>query len=295
MSWPAVKRAFKQEDFRQYVSSLTWPSWRPSRIVWHNTAAPSLAQWIRSADADRAAGLIPGSTRIANLESFFRFDNHWSGCPHLFVANDAIWVMNPLTSPGVHSPSFNNTSIGIECVGDFDMEDDDSGEGLKVKNNLILATAVLCAALGIEPTFGQTDKPRRRIIGGTIFIHKDDWATTHDCPGIDLARDKNAMISAVCELMEGGEHDPALVAAVIAGLDQSSLPGPVRCGVVTTNGLNVRRGPGVSNEVSGVLNKGIEVTILKDAPNGENKWLQIKSPAGYTGWVAARFVDEKGA
>jgi hypothetical protein len=39
MAWPAVKREFTQESFRRYVAGLSWPSWRPSKIVWHNTAA----------------------------------------------------------------------------------------------------------------------------------------------------------------------------------------------------------------------------------------------------------------
>lgn len=277
MTWPAVKQAFNQDDFRRYVGLMMWPSWRPSRIVWHNTAAPSLAQWIKSANDDRAKGLVPGITRIGNLESFFRFDNHWSGCPHLFVANDAIWAMNPLNSPGVHSPSFNTTAIGIEMVGDFAAEDDDTGEGLKVKRNTIFATAALCSALGLDPHT-------------SILLHKEDPRTTHDCPGEHIAADKAAMIAEVCDLMAGGEHDPGHVAAVIAG--QTPAPKAVSRGVTNTAGLNFRRGPGIANETTGSLGKGIELEILASATNASSQWLQVRTPAGHVGWVAGRYVTE---
>lgn len=277
MSWPAVKQAFLQEPFRRYVADTTWPAWRPSKIVWHNTAAPSLAQWMKSAADDKADGRVPGITRIGNLERYFRDDNHWSGCPHLFIANDFIWAMNPLTKPGVHSPSFNTTAIGIEMVGDFDREDDDAGEGLKVKNNTIFATAVLCSALGLDPHTA-------------ILLHKQDPRTTHDCPGKDIAQDKLAMIADVAALMAGGEHDPHNVASVIAGDVPATSNAELR-GTTTAGDLNVRRGPGVSNESIGSLPKDLALVILGSARNGSTEWLKIKTPAGYIGWVSGRFVD----
>ena len=277
--WPAVKRGFSQEGFKDYVQSLVFGAWRPSKIVWHNTAAPSLAQWIKSAKADQAQGLTPGISRIKSLEKFFHDDNHWSGCPHLFVANDVIWVMNPLTAPGVHSPSWNSTSIGIEMIGDFSVEDDDSGEGLKVKQNTIFATAVLCSLFGLEPK-------------EAIFLHKQDPKTTHDCPGKNIAIDKLSMISAVSDLMAGGEHVPAETAHVIAGGEIKQVPGD-RLGTTTVDGLNFRRGPGVMNEATGQVPKGTQVTILDEARNGTSVWYKVRSPLGYIGWIAGKFVQLK--
>jgi hypothetical protein len=278
MAWPAVKQEFTQEHFRRYVAGLSWPAWRPSKIVWHNTAAPSLAQWMKSAAEDRAKGLVPGITRIRNLERYFRDQNGWSGCPHLFIANDFTWVMNPLTAAGVHSPSFNTTAIGIEMVGDFDREDDDAGEGLKVKQNTIFATAVLCSALGLDPA-------------SAIYLHKQDPRTTHDCPGKDIASDKFQMIAEVVDLMSGGEHDPAEVAAVIETGTAPKIPAMEGRGITTANNLNFRRGPGVDNESTGSLPKGIELTILATARNGSTEWLQVRTPAGHTGWVSGRYVQ----
>lgn len=274
MGWKAIKRAFTQDTFAAYVSTLQWHNWRPTKIVWHNTAAPSLAQWLKSADADRAAKLVPGITRMTNLEYFFQ---KWTGGPHLFIANDFIWVLNPLTTKGVHSPSFNSTSIGIEMVGDFAVEDDDTGEGLKVKNNTIFATALLCDTLGIDPTMKS------------ILLHKEDPRTTHDCPGEHIARDKSAMVQAVIDLMPGGEHDPVAVGAIIAGERPPSPPPIIHQGVVSTNGLNVRSGPGVSNKVIASLQKGVIVKILGEAKNGSTGWLKI-DPAG---WVASTYITQR--
>ena len=275
--WPAVKRNFSQEGFRDYVEDLTWNKWRPSKIVWHNTAAPSLRQWIKSAMEDAAKGIIPGRTRIGNLESFFKDNNGWSGCPHLFIANDFIWVMNPLTAPGVHSPSYNSTSIGIEMIGDFSVEDDDSGEGLRVKNNTILATALLCSAVGIEAT------------AQNILLHKEDKRTTHDCPGKDVAVDKLAMVQSVADLMAGGEHDPDDTSLVISG--ESPPPLPQRRGVVKVNDLNLREGPGVTNKVIKPLSKGTSLIIFSEAKNGTTTWLRVQDPSGRTGWVSGSFVE----
>jgi len=278
--WPSINAEYTQENFRRRVSDLSWSKWRPSKIVWHNTAAPTLAQWIKSADQDRANGLVPGITRIRNLEAFFRDNNHWSGCPHLFIANDFIWEMNVLTSPGVHSPSWNGTSIGIEMIGDYDTEQADSGEGLKVKQNTIFATAILCSAIGLEPTSGEVDA--RHNTSGTIFLHKQDWKTTHDCPGKHMADDKTEMIAEVAGLMVGGDaHDigtPGLT------------PTPRNC-ITTIDGLSFRRGPGVTNESTGTLPKGTKLIILAEAPNGADTWYQAKTPAGYIGWVSGRYVQ----
>lgn len=275
MAWPAVKQAFTQEQFREYVTHLEWNRWRPSKIVWHNTAAPSLVQWMKSAAEDERKGLKPGISRIKSLENYFKNQNHWPGAPHLFIANDFIWVFNPLTAAGTHSPSYNNTAIGIEMIGDFDREDDDSGNGLKVKNNTIFATTLLCSVLGLDPATA-------------ILLHKQDPRTTHDCPGKDIAQDKSKMIASVVDLMSGGEHDPDETGGVIG--DIPPPPKPIRNGVVNTNNLNFRSGPGVAHGSTGSLDKGVKLVILDEAKNGSTSWLHVKTPAGYTGWVGGKFV-----
>jgi hypothetical protein len=281
--WPAVKRGFTPEAFRDYVASLPLSRWRPNKFVWHNTAAPSLQQWLKSSAEDKAQGLVPGQTRIGNLESFFKNNNGWSGCPHLFIAPDLIWVMNPLTAHGVHSPSWNDTSIGIEMIGDYNVENDEDGNGLAVKQNTILATAILCSAFGIEPSDGQVIEVRSLRTVGTIFLHKQDPKTTHDCPGRHIADDKLEMISAVRELMTGGEHNP----------DPAPPLTTPKHGTTIVGGLNFRSGPGVANKVLSVLPANVPLTILGEAANGDTTWLRVRTPLGYEGWVGSKYVKQE--
>ncbi|HEV2715317.1 MAG TPA: hypothetical protein VGU64_08645, partial [Terriglobales bacterium] len=63
-----------------------------------------------------------GEERMRALERYYRDENHWSGGPHLFVADDLMWVFTPLNVPGVHSPSWNRVAWGVELVGDYDKE-----------------------------------------------------------------------------------------------------------------------------------------------------------------------------
>lgn len=275
MAWPAVKKDFDQDGFREYVARLRFGAWRPSLIVWHNTAAPSLAQWMKSAAADAKAGRTPGISRINALENYFWKQKGWSGAPHLFVAPDRIWVFNPLTAPGTHSPSWNSRSIGIEMCADFDREDDDSGDGLKVRNNTIFATAILCETFGLDPVHA-------------IKLHREDPHTTHACPGQDFARDKLQAVASVVALMSGGEHD--------AHEDIEVPPPPAskeRIGVVLADDLSVRTGPGTTNKKVTSLDKGARVVILGEARNGTTGWLKIRTPGGYEPfWVAGKYVDQ---
>ena len=101
MTWPAVKKAFTLLELKKYIDSLVFV-WKPSLIVWHNTALPTIEQWEKSAQQDRANNLVPGITRINNLEHFFRSQG-WSAGPHFFVWKDVVWAFTPANKKGVHS------------------------------------------------------------------------------------------------------------------------------------------------------------------------------------------------
>src|ERR1700759_5615054 len=122
---PIVGQTFDQDQFKAYCSGLVWSSWRPSFVVLHNTGAPSLAQ--------RPNGI--SKANIDNLVGYYRDTNGWSAGPHLFVDDRQIWVFTPLTTSGVHSPSWNAVSLGVEMLGDYESEAFDSGRGLLVQQN----------------------------------------------------------------------------------------------------------------------------------------------------------------
>lgn len=260
MTWtPIVKKAFDLYQLKDYMDGLTF-DWKPSLIVWHNTALPTIQQWEKSYQQDLSNGLEPGITRINSLENYFK-GMGWSAGPHAFAYKDKVWAFTPFNKKGVHSPSWNGIAIGIEMIADFDKEDDEHGIGLQIKNNTIALTAMLCEKLGLNP---QT----------AIKLHKEDPKTTHDCPGHNIAVDKDEMIDSVLEYMgHGGEHNAEPIKA--------------KFGIVATDGLNVRENSSASAKVLANLKAQTKVTILNEAMNGNTKWLYIGN-----GWVAAKFIKE---
>ena len=178
-----VGKSFSAETFDDYCHTLAWTAWRPSFVVLHNTAIPSLAQ--------RPNGLT--ETHIKNLEAFYRDTQKWKAGPHLFVDDRQIWVFTPLTVSGTHSPSWNKIALGIGMLGDFEQEAFDSGRGAQVRANAVAALATLSAILGIDPQ--------------TMRIHREDPLTTHACPGKNVR--KLDIIQAVQQLMterHAGDH-----------------------------------------------------------------------------------------
>lgn len=178
-----VGKSFSPADFDTYCHGLQWVAWRPSFIVLHNTAIPSLAQCPN--------GLT--KQRINNLESFYRDTQGWKAGPHLFVDDLQIWVFTPLTVSGTHSPSWNKLAIGLEMLGDYSKEAFDSGRGLAVRKNAVAAMATLCAILGLRPD--------------SMRLHREDPLTTHACPGQNVR--KLEVIQEVQDLIiarHAGEH-----------------------------------------------------------------------------------------
>ena len=179
-----VGKSFTADAFDAYGHTLHWTAWRPSFIVLHNTALPSLAQ--------RPAGFT--MAHIQNMVSFYRDVQGWDSGPHLFIDDHQIWVFTPLIVSGTHSPSWNKLSLGVEMLGDYEHEAFDSGRGLLVQHNTVAALATLSAVLGLDPQ--------------TLRLHREDSLTTHaTCPGKNVS--KPAVIQAVQDLLAArhpGEH-----------------------------------------------------------------------------------------
>lgn len=174
-----VGKGFSPEAFTTYASGLAFGVWRPQFVVLHNTARPKLSEWHS----------IPGEQRMKNLEAFYRDEQHWSAGPHLFIADDLVWVFTPLTVSGVHSPSWNSLSWGVEMVGDYNVEPFSQ----QVRENAVSALGTLHGLLGLDPH--------------TLRLHKEDPKTTHDCPGKNV--DKADMIKRTVDRLAQqhiGEH-----------------------------------------------------------------------------------------
>lgn len=178
-----VGNSYTVDEFDTYCHQLQWSAWRPSFIVLHNTAIPSLAQ--------RPSGF--SKQHMKDLEVFYRDTQKWKAGPHLFIDDKKIWVFTPLTVSGTHSPSWNKLAIGIEMLGDYEKEAFDSGRGSKVRKNAVAAIATLSAVLGLNPQ--------------SMRIHREDPLTTHACPGKNVR--KLEVIQEVQDLLiarHAGEH-----------------------------------------------------------------------------------------
>lgn len=255
-------RQFTITECQEHVSAIELRPWRPSAICVHNTAAPDLKSWMN----------YPVDKRIQNLKDYYE-GLGWHSGPHFFVDPLHIIPFTPMNQKGTHSPSFNGTHIGIECVGDYDRDDDDLGLGQDMKRNLIALLGMLHGRLGIDPA--------------KLAMHRDDPRTTHACPGKDLYEDRQQIIQMTREWMgHGGEHPSVLI------IDGSQpVPRPPRIGMTNEGDLNLRENSSAGSRSLGKLPKSTKLKIFGDVMNGSNNWLRVETPYGVKGFVAARFVD----
>jgi hypothetical protein len=195
MNWtPIIGRKFSPEQFDIYARALTFNAWHPSFVVVHNTSEPDASlyrQW------QQRTPPVTMERWMQNLVGYYRDQQGWSAGPHLFVAEDGIGVFTPLTGPGVHTPSWNHISWGVETVGEFETEPFDG----PVRDNLISALATLHSVAGLDPT-------NYRLGVRGLHFHKEDAATTHkECPGRNMVKaDLVAAVAAKLAEMHAGEH-----------------------------------------------------------------------------------------
>lgn len=188
-TWAGIVGApFDADTFDAYCRSLKWGEWRPHFLALHNTYRPTLAQ--------RPSGFT--KQHINNLVGWYRDEQidsatgkqlkgPWKAGPHLFVDDHQIWAFTPLNVPGRHSPSWNSIAIGIEMLGDYEVDEFETGRGLQVRRNAVAAMATLCDVLNLKPE--------------EIRLHKEDTKTDHKkCPGRNV--DKAAVIAEIKTLME---------------------------------------------------------------------------------------------
>lgn len=168
-----VGKQLTVQQFRELVSGYNFGSIKPTSIVIHHTAKPTKAQW-------------RGAASIAGLKRYYEGQG-WPAAPHLFIAEDGIWLFTPMTDVGIHCKEGNATwvkngvkyhgyggpagsilkeySLGIEVVGNYDGE---LWMGA-TKSNALLAIKGLMLRLGI---------PKERVL-----FHRDFPTAFKTCPG----------------------------------------------------------------------------------------------------------------
>lgn len=117
MSYNNVGKVWTPDSFGEYLKTLKKPEW-VTKICLHHCGEPNLAQ--------RPNGFT--IQHIQNMKSFYQ-GLKWTRGPHLFIDDDQVFGMTPLSEQGIHAPDFNRNAIGIEVLGDYDREDPKSGRG----------------------------------------------------------------------------------------------------------------------------------------------------------------------
>lgn len=160
MGYENVGKVWSVNSFAQYVERVNPPSWCRA-VTLHHTGSPSLAE--------RPKGLL--IQHIHNIQHFYEKERRWSAGPHLFIDEDEIFGMCDLEKRGVHAVSFNSLAIGVEVLGDYDVEDPKGARGMACWRNAAAATSTLLQWLGLP------------IDENTVLFHRDDPQTDKKCPG----------------------------------------------------------------------------------------------------------------
>jgi hypothetical protein len=173
MSWATITgKEFTATEFKNYVARLSIFQGAKFCVV-HSTGAPTLQQWYHS------KGWPPKRRINESLPDFYKSKKPpWHAGPHLFIDQDFIWGFTPMTVAGVHTPSWNDRSIGVEIVGNMDVEP------FTEQHRKLVA-----AALGVIHSKMDWD-PAKFVLGKSgLHFHREDPKTTHkDCPGRNVVK-----------------------------------------------------------------------------------------------------------
>ena len=119
------------------------------------TSKPTQADWT-------------GQRSIDGLKAYYERKG-WPAGPHLFVAEDGIWLFLPMRKDGIHAGILNSRSIGIEVVGEYDTQ--------------VWSGRTKANALGvIKALMDQLE-----LSQGQIFFHRDVSGKT--CPGSAITKE----------------------------------------------------------------------------------------------------------
>ena len=127
-----LNKRLSVEEFQKYVNEFNFGALNPNKLVIHHTWKPTKNDW-------------KGESTLNGIKNYYE-GKAWNAGPHLFIAEDGIWLFSPMNKKGIHSGVGNYRSIGIEVVGDYDVH---KWSG-KTKSNAISAIKILMTRLKIN-------------------------------------------------------------------------------------------------------------------------------------------------
>ena len=150
-----IGRRLSLHEFQDYVRDFDFGPKLPNKLVLHHTWRPTKEGWA-------------GEQSIQSLKAYYE-KKEWPAGPHLFVAEDGIWLFSTMAKDGIHAGQLNPFSIGIEIVGDYD--------------NTIWEGQTRYHALGVLTVLMD----RLNLQRNQIFFHRDVSAKT--CPGTAITKE----------------------------------------------------------------------------------------------------------
>lgn len=150
-----INKNLTLNEFRDYVKGYYFGSLPANKLVIHHTWRPTRESW-------------QGERSILGLKRYYE-SKGWKVGPHLFIADDGIWLFTPMQKDGIHAGKLNRRSIGIEAVGDYNTEKWSD----KTKINALGAIKALMERLNLT----END----------IFFHRD--VSQKSCPGWAITKE----------------------------------------------------------------------------------------------------------
>lgn len=136
-------RVMSPSEFVAYIEGLEMPEPLPTRFFLHHTWRPTRESW-------------HGHSTILAMKRYYeqqlwrdaqgRLREGWTAGPHLFVADDGIWLFSDIRYDGVGVYGHNYRSRHLEMVGNYD-ERLPSGPTLR---NTIVALGILHEKFGLD-------------------------------------------------------------------------------------------------------------------------------------------------
>jgi len=172
-----INKRLTREEFTEYLRGKDLGILPPNEVVVHHTWKPTIAQW-------------QGERSILGLKRYYE-GKGWPAGPHIFVAEDGIWLFTDIYDVGIHAGTGNavwdkngkkiggykvagakleSYSIGIEVVGNYDNK---VWEGETKKNALHVIREL---------------KKKLDIGNSKVTFHRD-YASYKSCPGWAITKE----------------------------------------------------------------------------------------------------------
>lgn len=150
-----LNRKLGLPEFEDYIRDYYFGSRPANKLVIHHTWRPTKEQW-------------QGQKSINGLKAYYERKG-WPAGPHLFIADDGIWLFSPMRKNGIHASKLNHRSVGIEVVGDYD--------GVKWEGQTYYNALGAIKALTDRLNLSEND----------IYFHRD--VSPKSCPGHAISKE----------------------------------------------------------------------------------------------------------